>query len=178
MTDVSGLYSRNPHRRTYKNLSDSLLKALIIWLYNPCIRDGGSASLIKTCRTCIFKTVACSPIIYFTFYAIFIKILYQISASINLINVVLLCGFLLYPSSMLIYFIFLLCYSDLSDSTLGTSIFAQFLLLRENASNKQWRKQCIICILGNDRCYVIMGITNGLLNSWKQISTQLVSKER
>ena len=35
-------------------LDNSLLKALIVCLYNPYIRDGGSASLIKTCKKCTF----------------------------------------------------------------------------------------------------------------------------
>ena len=55
-------------------LGDSLLKALIFCRYNPYIRDGGSASLIKTCRNCIIIKVAFSPIIYFTFKAILVKI--------------------------------------------------------------------------------------------------------
>ena len=62
-------------------LDDSLLKALVFCLYNPYIRDGGNVSLIKTCKNCIFMTVVFSPIIYFTFYAIFVKMLYRISAS-------------------------------------------------------------------------------------------------
>ena len=56
-------------------LGDRLLKALIFCLYNPYIRDGESASLIKTCKDCIFIPVAFSPIIYFIFKAIFVKIL-------------------------------------------------------------------------------------------------------
>ena len=51
-------------------LGDSLSKDLIFCLYNPYIiyiMDGGSASLIKTCRNCRFITVAFSPIIYFAF---------------------------------------------------------------------------------------------------------------
>ena len=62
-------------------LGDSLLKALISCLYNSYIRDGGSVSLIKTCKGCIFITVAFSPTIYVTFKAIFVKMLYKISAS-------------------------------------------------------------------------------------------------
>ena len=57
-------------------LSDNLLKALIFCLYNPYIRDEGSVSLIKTCIDCISIAVAFSPIIYFIFKAIFVKILY------------------------------------------------------------------------------------------------------
>ena len=54
-------------------LGDSLLKALIFCLYNPHIRNGGSVSLIKTCTNCVFITVAFSPIIYFAFKDIFVK---------------------------------------------------------------------------------------------------------
>ena len=53
-------------------LSDSLLKALIFFLYNPYIRDGVSASLIKTCTDCMSIAVAFSPIIYFIFKAVFV----------------------------------------------------------------------------------------------------------
>ena len=46
-------------------LGDILLTYLIFCLYNPYVRDGGSVSLIKTCKDCIFITVAFSPIGYF-----------------------------------------------------------------------------------------------------------------
>ena len=56
-------------------LGDSLLKDLFFCLYNPYIRDGGSVILTKACTNCICITVAFSPIIYFAFQDIFIKIL-------------------------------------------------------------------------------------------------------
>ena len=55
-------------------LGDSLLKDLIFCLYN--IKDWESVSLIKTCTNCISIAVAFSPIIYFTFKVIFVKMLY------------------------------------------------------------------------------------------------------
>ena len=45
-------------------LGNSLLKDLLVCLYNPYIRHGGSASLAKTWKDCIFITAVFSPIDY------------------------------------------------------------------------------------------------------------------
>ena len=72
-------------------LDDSLLKALICCLHNPYIRDERSASLIKTCKDCIFITVAFSIII------ICQNVILNFSLEVIMIQV-LLCGFLLYEN--------------------------------------------------------------------------------